>query len=424
MRRRTTWIAAGAVAIVFVVAVVLAFRYLPGPAPEPPPEPEPLPPEVAIAEPPPPDAPPVAVASERHEGIVVLHIGDSHTAADFFTGRVRDILERSYGKGGVVLPPGTPQAGVRSNVFRIEATPGWSYERIRASAEHPSRFWLTGFTAEARSAGQEITFEAYQPMPFTAIDVSLVAQPAGGAVELLLDGEPIETLPLDGPDEALIRRVIPVAGIAEFENLTIRSTNDGPVILTGVTVYRYDPSISYLSVGYPGARADLLLDFNADNLANDLARLDPDIIVVAFGTNEGYDDNLNIDRFREEYTEIIGFLAEHADNLQDVVIVQPPYGSREGGRAGPSPDGYACFNVPANLIAVRETLAEIAGELGAVTWDWAASLPSPCTGNTAAADMYAADRLHLSNDGYRYSAERFADFLETLLPAPTAVAAP
>ena len=73
---------------------------------------------------------------------------------------------------------------------------------------------------------------------------------------------------------------------------------------------------------------------------------------------------------------------------------------------------------------MRETLAEIAAELGAVTWDWAAALPSPCTGNAAAADMYAEDRLHLSNDGYRYSAELFADFMETLLPAPTAVAAP
>ncbi len=71
--------------------------------------------------------------------------------------------------------------------------------------------------------------------------------------------------------------------------------------VTGVTVMRNAPGISYLSVGYPGARADLLLDFDAEVLANDLKRIDPDVIVLAFGTNEGFDDNLDVDRYRDEY---------------------------------------------------------------------------------------------------------------------------
>ncbi len=122
------------------------------------------------------------VAAPGHEGIVVLHIGDSHTAADIFTGRIRDLLEDRYGAGGVLLPPGTPQAGVRSNVFRIEASPGWTYERVRAS-ERRSRFWLSGFTAEARARGESMSFTAYRPMEFTAIDVAFRTQADGGAVE-------------------------------------------------------------------------------------------------------------------------------------------------------------------------------------------------------------------------------------------------
>ena len=219
-----------------ILFIAVGVSYLPQRPRTPEPEPE-TPPEVVVIAPPAavPDAP-----APRHEGIVVLHIGDSHTAADIFTGRVRDLLEERFGAGGVLLPPGNPQAGVRSNVFQIEASDGWTYERIRPS-EHRARFWVSGYTAEARTTGASMTYTAYGPMRFTAIDLSFVTQPEGGAVEVLLDGEAIETLALDGGEEPLIRRLIPVAGFGSFETLTVRATNDRPVIVTGVRVIEDGP---------------------------------------------------------------------------------------------------------------------------------------------------------------------------------------
>ena len=61
--------------------------------------------------------------------LTILQLGDSHTAADFFTGRVRERLQQAFGTGGeAILAPGRPHIGVRSSLFSADATSDWTYE--------------------------------------------------------------------------------------------------------------------------------------------------------------------------------------------------------------------------------------------------------------------------------------------------------
>ncbi len=359
---------------------------------------------------------------QLHGGYVVLHIGDSHTAADIFTGRVRDVLQSRFGEGGVLLPPGVPQAGVRSNVFRINASSGWNYERVRSSSPR-GRFWLSGYTAEAEATGESIDFTAFHPISFTAIDLSFLTATGGGAVDVLLDGQLVDTFDLDGADDTpLIKRLIPIAGTGAFETLTIRTDDARPVTVTGVMVHQDQSGVSYLSVGYPGATVNLVLDIDQSTLADDLKRLDPDMIVIAFGTNEGFDDNLNIARYEANYQGLLETIAADHPTSQ-IVVVLPPLGARDGRCTGGDcgPTGYECWNIPPNLLAVRDAQREAAAAVEAAVWDWAAALPTPCEieRGTQAITFYGSDRIHLTTAGYQYSAEIFADFLTTLIsPAP------
>ena len=60
-------------------------------------------------------------APERR--LTILQLGDSHTAADFFTGRVRARLQEAFGDGGdAFLVPGAPHVGVRSALFSTDAS--------------------------------------------------------------------------------------------------------------------------------------------------------------------------------------------------------------------------------------------------------------------------------------------------------------
>ena len=71
--------------------------------------------------------------------LTILQLGDSHTAADFFTGRVRARLQDAYGDGGdAFLVPGRPHVGVRSALFTTDASDDWSYEAIAAQRRPPA----------------------------------------------------------------------------------------------------------------------------------------------------------------------------------------------------------------------------------------------------------------------------------------------
>jgi len=60
-----------------------------------------------------------------------------------------------------------------------------------------------------------------------------------------------------------------------------RATSTSPVLESSISV-----GYIYSSIGYPGASIDLLNKFDQNLMADDLRRLNPQIVVLAFGTNE------------------------------------------------------------------------------------------------------------------------------------------
>jgi len=399
------------------------------PAPvEPPASPEPASPLVEVAALdtgwPPVTAPADTLPAKAN--FTILQIGDSHTAADFFSGRVRTILQRRYGAGGVYLPPGLPHAGIRSDDFRIEVSDGWAYESVAKGADK-RRFWLTGYTAAASQAGAEIAFTASAPVRYDAIDVAFLRESGGGNAEILVDGDAAGRVSLDGPaSEPIILRVLPAERTGTFRKLVIRTGSDAPVAVSGVYVDQRLSGLSYLSVGFPGATVGILNQFNDLSLADDLRRVAPDMVVLAFGTNEGFDDALDLDRYRSTFRGILRSIRETRPDVA-IVVIGPPEGAREstcgegpsacaGGRSRPA--DATCWRAPPSLGPVRRIQREIAEAEGAVFWDWTTALPSACEierGGRGTPPLYANDRVHLTVDGYRASATAFARFLQPII---------
>ena len=85
----------------------------------------------------------------------------------------------------------------------------------------------------------------------------------------------------------------------------MRSLTDAPVTVTGVEVNREGDGVSYVSLGFPGATVQLLQKLAEDNLADDLKRIAPDVIVLAFGTNEGFNDALDVPAYAAQYEQIV-----------------------------------------------------------------------------------------------------------------------
>jgi lysophospholipase L1-like esterase len=370
--------------------------------------------------------------------LTILQLGDSHTAADFFTGRVRERLQQVYGSGGAgYIVPGVPHPGVRSALFKDEASDGWTYEALQKSSES-RHFFLSGFNAIAHHAGAAINLTARDALGYDSLKVAFLKQPGGGRAQVLVDGELSGEIDLDGASDQRAILSARAAGATQhaIREIEVRSTSDAPVTVTGIHVERDGDGVSYLSLGFPGATVQVLQRLAMANLSDDMRRLAPDIIVLAFGTNEGFNDALDLGAYQAEYERVIGKLKFLEPNAH-IVLIGPPDGARLPGAAHPcsgGATGHDCgeplvkadatanarcrFETPPKLAQVREAQRAIAERTGAAFWDWSAIMPGPCGAQTWAAatpPLMAHDYVHLTLDGYKLSADKFADFLIPLI---------
>ena len=369
--------------------------------------------------------------------LTILQLGDSHTAADFFSGRVRERLQQAFGLGGdAYIVPGRPHAGVRSALFDTDASDGWAYEALQRS-DAKRRFYLSGFNAISHKPGAELTFRSRGARVYDNLEIAFLKQPGGGRAEVAVDGAPAGQIDLDGAADELTTLSVNAqgAGAAQgFHEITVKALSDGPVTVTGVDVGKDGDGVSYLSLGFPGATVQLLQKLAVENVAADFRRLSPDVIVLAFGTNEGFNDNLDVGIYTQQYEQILRRLLDIRPGLK-IVIIGPPDAARPNGvchAAGVGQDcgqsaaqisgdaggGQCKFPVPPKLNPVRDAQRRLAEKVGAYFWDWSSVMPSPCGAQiwaVANPPLMAHDYVHMTLDGYKQSADRFADFLIPLI---------
>jgi lysophospholipase L1-like esterase len=364
--------------------------------------------------------------------LTILQLGDSHTAADFFTGRVRERLQQAFGNGGeAFIVPGKPHVGVRSALFLADASPDWSYEALQKSDDH-RRFHLSGFNALAHHASASLTLKSRNGLSYDHAAIDFLQQPGGGRAQVLLDGAPAGEVNLDGGAGQQLTFQARAKGGEGFHNLEVRALDDNPVAVAGVKVGREGDGVSYVSIGYPGATVQLLQRLDNGNLAQDLRNIAPDVVVLAFGTNEGFNDNLDLAAYISQYEQIVRRLQSLRPGLR-IVIVGPADAARPAGgchaegvgqhcasgatvqtASADSESGHCHFPVPPKLNPVREAQRKLAERIGAAFWDWSSVQPGPCGAQVWAAanpPLMAHDFVHMTLEGYKQSADRFADFL-------------
>lgn len=370
------------------------------------------------------------------KGVSILQIGDSHTAADFFTDAARQALQRRFGVGGIgYMSAGTPHPGVRSNLLKVSASPGWTYEAIQRFP-HPEVFGLSGFNASTSRQGEMLSFSASGPEPYSRIVIEVRTEPEGGTIVAEVDGEVRLTTSLASTTPGSREIEIPApAGGSTFRKLVLRTAEAKPVTVSAVGIFRQGRGITYSNVGFPGATIDVVGKLADGALRTDLGWLAPDIVVLAFGTNEGFDAKLDPVAYRERYRAALREIKASVPKAR-LVMIGPPQGERpspickpEEGKPCPAPgmeqqttaEGEgACPKRPAQLDKVREVQRRIADAERLPFWDWWAIMPGGCGASRwAAADppLMAKDHVHFTKSGYRKGGESFAAFIEPEIKA-------
>lgn len=368
-------------------------------------------------------------------GFTILQIGDSHTAADYFTGEVRKILQARYGNGGVgYVDVGRPHPGVRSAVLKITATPGWTYTGLQKAGES-SAFFLSGFDATASRGGESVTFTASEPVPYDRIEIEVATGPDFGTIDIAVDNlAPVQRSLSTPESDRLVFRITPEHRKTDkVRRLTITALEDRPVTISSVGIFNKGRGLSYSNIGFPGATIDIVNKYDPKMLDDELKRLAPQIVVLAFGTNEGFNDDLDLEQYRSRYRNVIRKIRASLP-LGQIVMVGPPRADRVAAHCVKDPQSAACqasrgeteldqprdcpYQTPPRLDQVRRIQRDLAEQENIPFWDWSGIMPSRCGAHSwamASPRLMAPDHVHFTPEGYRVSASAFAAFLSPIV---------
>lgn len=245
----------------------------------------------------------------------VLHFGDSHTAADEWTGMIRHLLQSRFGDGGTgFLLPGRPFLGFRRLDTKSTATSGWVTEGL-AQATGDGLFGLGGTCISTRRAGQSLSLEAAG----SRFELFYLKQPDGGRLSVSIDGGPDAVIETDGERGPGYFHVEVDEGRHE---LALRTLDAAPVRLFG-WVAEHASGVTYESLGINGAQASLILNWNEDLYDEHLRQRDPALIVLAYGTNEAGAKDWTEESYGAMFSDLLTRLRK-ASPTASILVIGPP----------------------------------------------------------------------------------------------------
>jgi lysophospholipase L1-like esterase len=326
----------------------------------------------------------------------ILQIGDSHTSADAISNGLRAPLQARWGNGGRgALAPGRPyQNYVTWNVTASQSG-GWTATSWNAPGAVP--LGLSGFTQTARGAGETIglTADAAEHQ-FDRFTICAVTGPGAGTLTLRL-GDTVQTWSLDARHRGAACRSVESSAPAASASVT--TLDERPVSLTSVAVYRGHGGVTVSNLGQIGAQLSNFAQSSDDVLRAELAAWHPDLILLTFGTNEGFDPRFTMAGYVHRLRAQVARLRRLAGREAAIMLVGPPDAATRSIEL-PGPDCGDGWHTPPMLVEVRDAQRALAAELHLAYWDWDYAMGGRCSARTwHAAGLMRDDHVHFNRDG-------------------------
>lgn len=333
--------------------------------------------------------------------IHILHIGDSHIQADYFTGEIREKLHAGFsgseGSRGIVFPYKIPDRNTNDPFnYTWKWTGTWiGYKNLKQTIS--CDLGITGNYAYTATNGATLTFiqRSYTPYPiydYNIIKIFHKVDSCSFSVSFLNDVEIVETL------------VNKELGFTQYklskslsDTLKLRFDKTDSVQryfeLYGISLESTDPGIIYSSCGVNGSDIDDWLKCNL--LPKELKAINPDMIVISLGTNDVFMKYFNPDIFEANYKVLIKRIQAACPHTP-IILTTPADHYRSG------------MYLNKNTAKSHGIIHDIAEDYGLGVWD----LYTIMGGENSIVLWYnegltAKDRLHYSKAGYEFQGDLF-----------------
>lgn len=335
--------------------------------------------------------------------ITILHLGDERIVMDRFGGDLREVFHSRFGDAGRgMMSPGQPFPHYRARGMQVHQTGTWTVANSLAGDTGP--FGLTGVRLTSGAPKSSVSLTDLKGQ-FGWAEISFLAGPRQGTAIVSVEDE-------DGND--VIRQIVETtAGGLQIKRLrlnqagrTLKVTagDSGSVTLLSWAVGRSKPGIRYVSLGVPNATAGIAQLWDATLVGQELQQLKPDLIILSYGTNESFDDKLNVAIYESGISETISHLKTLAPQAS-LLMLGPPDVARlpdHAGRISGAAKSVPCrrlnaeeirtyserirasdrqlerWHPPVLLDQVRSVLRRVAARNGTFFWDWSKVMGGSC----------------------------------------------
>lgn len=365
----------------------------------------------------------------------ILQIGDSHTAGDALTGGWRKLLQvrirpiwPSDGSGSRgVLPPGRPYDGYFTQGVTVTMSDGWQVATTfgKGSAAPRPPLGLSSYTLSSTRIGASMALEATPAMAFNRFILCGLAGPGAGRVTARFhddNGEWDKSFDFSANSPGALCLESPSQ--EEFESSDFPpmtgvqlSVQGGPVTLTSWGFFS-QAGITLSNLGVVGSQLQHFGRTDDAVLAEELRVYEPNLIVLAFGTNEGFAPSIDAAAYEATLRAQIARIQRLSPDTPILLLGPPDALSRnEALRSGaancPAVPGVAPVFAPPGLAQVRAVQRKVAGDLHLAWWDWQARMGGLCSAQRWVGEkLMRGDYVHFTSEGGARMARLLQDDLD------------
>ncbi len=345
---------------------------------------------------------------ELHQ-VQIVQLGDSHTAADLFSGQLRALLQSRFGNAGRgTVPAGLPYPGALWSELTVTQTGRWTVFNSR-SEPISAAYGIAGFQSASTDAESTMTATMSGSGWFDRCAVDFVHGTRGAMLEVRVDGRRQSLVSTFGTGGEPGHIALHVPGSHQLQ-LVARGRD---VRISDWTFQRDSPGVILNSFGVTGSTVNIINQWNRTEVAATLRNLHPSLLIVAYGTNEGHQETIDNQAYARTFTSALELLHALAPDAS-ILVVGPPDSQRPESGCSQGSDLQCAWYRPGALSTVRDVQRQVARDQHAAFWNWD-DVMRPQGGMQAwvASDPPLArpDHVHLTAEGYRRTGQALYDWL-------------
>lgn len=322
----------------------------------------------------------------------IIQLGDSHTAADIGTNASRRAFQARFGDGGrgfVALGRPWKTYG-QEGVTHERASKEWQAERGKPMDGRFVGDGMYGLAGWSLVTSKKGLLSSDLDAPSSSIEVAYLDSPNGGSFDLSIDGAKM--------GHVSTRDHSVKSGFSSFtfpdgpHHIELQTLGDGPVRIFGAAYDRAQNGVTYDALGINGERAINLLDWNEAHFAEQLRHRDPQLVVLAFGTNES-GDSTSASAYEQTLVELLGRISRAIPSAACVML-----GPQD--RDMKTSEGWVTMPKIIEIIETQKRVAQAAGCAYFDQFQAMGGANSMATWATEIPQRGRGDHTHLTRTGY------------------------